>query len=60
MFKNGRRHLFLCDVLRVVDKKNLERDRQLDASSRQMEQVQEPYDHGPGYVAHRPKDATLH
>jgi hypothetical protein len=49
---------FLSDVRSVLRKK-LGRDSYLDTATRYLEQ-QEPYEHGPGYVARRSKDSTLH
>ena len=55
---NHKRARFLGAVRWILAKK-LKRDMKLDTATSLVER-QEPYDHGPGYVAHRPKDSTLH
>ena len=54
---DSKRLSFLSNVRNVLAKK-LGRDRHLDTATRYLEQ--EPYDPGPGVVAHRSKDTTLH
>ena len=58
--ENGdqKRLKFLGAVRQVLAKK-FERDRRLDTATRYLE-TQAHYDHGPGYVPHRPKDTMLH
>ncbi|MBX3535118.1 MAG: hypothetical protein KF826_12280 [Xanthobacteraceae bacterium] len=55
--RDSKRWAFLSNVRGVLAKK-LGRDRYLDTATRYLEQ--EPYDHGPGVVPQRHKDATLH
>lgn len=57
--RDWKRAKFLSYVRAELAKK-LGRDRRLDTATRYLEEAQEPYDHGPGYVPHRPKDSTLH
>ncbi len=52
------RSKFLGAVRKVLAKK-FNRDRRLDTATRYLE-PQTPYDAGPGYVVHRPDNATLH
>ncbi len=59
-----RRARFLGEV-RAILRKKLLRDDYLDTATRYLEPrstsvTQAPYDHGPGYFTHRPKDLTLH
>lgn len=57
--RDRKRTRYLGSVLWVLAKK-FDRDRRLDTATRYLEKPQEPYDPGPGYVTHRPKDSTLH
>ncbi len=57
--RDKKRRRFLADVRGVLAKR-VRRDRWLDTATRYLEQPQASYDHGPGYVAHRPNDSTLH
>lgn len=58
--ENGdhKRARFLVAVRSVLAKK-FGRDRYLDTATRYLEE-QAPYDHGPDYFPHRPKDTSLH
>jgi hypothetical protein len=57
--KGDHRRAKFLGAVRAVLAKKFGRDRWLDTATRYLE-PQAPYNHGPGVVAHRPKDSTLH